>query len=304
MEFRWMGKAKIEIFASTSWEITISTIGNARTVSSGPDSFSGCTRDTARHLWNNEIRLRKAGKCIICLEEKWEFLVSADLLTSMLWIIQWAPRDSAAPISHATFSCDSQLVYASFLDGTVCIFTAAHLRLRCRINPSSYLPSSVRQVFFSWYINLELFFLGFHSEYQKLGSLLSEFWYKIVWDFRNLVKLSLFFYPNSFLTLLVIFLLQFERAPSRDRCTSTRGKSVCIRPIGWFCSRFWATRIGRQMGGPTTGRKRVSEQRTNHAFGPRSSSKVIGSASDEIRHGGNVAFCTLAGKKEQITFTW
>ncbi|KAH6755196.1 Transducin family protein / WD-40 repeat family protein [Perilla frutescens var. hirtella] len=56
---------------------------------------------------------------------------------------QWVPPESAAPISHATFSCDSQLVYASFLDATVCIFTAAQLRLRCRINPSAYLPSSL-----------------------------------------------------------------------------------------------------------------------------------------------------------------
>ncbi|XP_042064414.1 protein TOPLESS-like isoform X1 [Salvia splendens] len=63
--------------------------------------------------------------------------------TKLTCMKQWTPRESAASISHATFSCDSQLVYASFLDGTVCIFTAAHLRLRCRINPSSYLPSSV-----------------------------------------------------------------------------------------------------------------------------------------------------------------
>ncbi|XP_058728883.1 topless-related protein 1-like isoform X2 [Vicia villosa] len=56
---------------------------------------------------------------------------------------QWAPRESSAPISHATFSCDSQLIYASFLDATVCVFNASNLRLRCRINPSAYLPASV-----------------------------------------------------------------------------------------------------------------------------------------------------------------
>ncbi|XP_051135029.1 topless-related protein 1-like isoform X2 [Andrographis paniculata] len=63
--------------------------------------------------------------------------------TKLESVKQWVPRESAAPISHATLSCDSQLVYASFLDSTVCIFTASHLRLRCRINPSAYLPSSV-----------------------------------------------------------------------------------------------------------------------------------------------------------------
>lgn len=64
----------------------------------------------------------------------------------VLLLQQWA-RESGAPISHATFSCDSQLVYASFLDATVCIFTASHLRLRCRINPAAYLSPSVRQDF-------------------------------------------------------------------------------------------------------------------------------------------------------------
>ncbi|XP_051147606.1 topless-related protein 1-like [Andrographis paniculata] len=63
--------------------------------------------------------------------------------TKLECVKQWGPRESSAPISHATFSCDSQMVYASFLDGTVCVFTASQLRLRCRINPSAYLLSSV-----------------------------------------------------------------------------------------------------------------------------------------------------------------
>ncbi|KAJ6803980.1 protein TPR3-like isoform X2 [Iris pallida] len=56
---------------------------------------------------------------------------------------QWGPRENSAPISHATFSCDSQLIYTSFLDATVCIFSASNLRLRCRINPAAYLPANV-----------------------------------------------------------------------------------------------------------------------------------------------------------------
>ncbi|CAI9113928.1 OLC1v1014633C2 [Oldenlandia corymbosa var. corymbosa] len=55
---------------------------------------------------------------------------------------QWS-RESAAPISHATFSCDSQLIYASFLDATVCVFTAMQLQMRCRINPPAYLPNNI-----------------------------------------------------------------------------------------------------------------------------------------------------------------
>ncbi|RVW81011.1 Protein TOPLESS [Vitis vinifera] len=63
--------------------------------------------------------------------------------TKLDCVKQWVQREAAAPISHATFSCDSLLVYASFLDATVCVFSAANLRLRCRINPTAYLPASV-----------------------------------------------------------------------------------------------------------------------------------------------------------------
>ncbi|VAI07633.1 unnamed protein product [Triticum turgidum subsp. durum] len=61
-----------------------------------------------------------------------------------LVVHQWPPREtSAPPITHATFSCDSQLIYASFLDATVCIFSASSLRLQCRILPASYLPQNI-----------------------------------------------------------------------------------------------------------------------------------------------------------------
>ncbi|KAM0933886.1 putative transcription factor WD40-like family [Dioscorea sansibarensis] len=56
---------------------------------------------------------------------------------------QWMPRESSAPISPATFSCDSQLIYVSFLDATVYVFNAANLKLRCRINPTAYLPANI-----------------------------------------------------------------------------------------------------------------------------------------------------------------
>ncbi|KAG9150918.1 hypothetical protein Leryth_003045 [Lithospermum erythrorhizon] len=63
--------------------------------------------------------------------------------TKLECIKQWIPPETSTPISHATFSCDSQLVYASFYDGTICIFNAASLHMQCRINPSAYLsPTS------------------------------------------------------------------------------------------------------------------------------------------------------------------
>jgi WD40 repeat protein len=63
--------------------------------------------------------------------------------TKLDCVKQWVPRENSAPISHATFSCDSQLVYASFVDATVCVFSASHLRLRCRITPLAYLSPNV-----------------------------------------------------------------------------------------------------------------------------------------------------------------
>ncbi|KAG8379818.1 hypothetical protein BUALT_Bualt07G0129000 [Buddleja alternifolia] len=57
-------------------------------------------------------------------------------------IKQWVvPRESSAAITDATYSCNSQSIYASFDDGSVNVFTAG-LNLRCRINPSAYLPSN------------------------------------------------------------------------------------------------------------------------------------------------------------------
>ncbi|XWS17843.1 hypothetical protein CRYUN_Cryun33cG0103100 [Craigia yunnanensis] len=56
---------------------------------------------------------------------------------------QWVPEDSSR-ISHATFSCDSQMVYACFVDGTMSIFGASDLELKCQILPTAYLPTSSR----------------------------------------------------------------------------------------------------------------------------------------------------------------
>ncbi|CAM6037067.1 unnamed protein product [Sphagnum compactum] len=56
----------------------------------------------------------------------------------------WVPRDSfSASISNATYSCDSQLVYAGFVDGSVGVFDAESLRPRCRLLPSVHIPQGV-----------------------------------------------------------------------------------------------------------------------------------------------------------------
>ncbi|XWS20441.1 hypothetical protein CRYUN_Cryun31cG0101500 [Craigia yunnanensis] len=55
---------------------------------------------------------------------------------------QWIPRESSGSITDAVYSCDSQSIYASFEDASVCILTSSTLQLSCRINPSAYLPSN------------------------------------------------------------------------------------------------------------------------------------------------------------------
>nr|CAB3476729.1 unnamed protein product [Digitaria exilis] len=58
-------------------------------------------------------------------------------------IYQWIPQDTlSAPISHASYSCNSQLVFAAFTDGNIGVFDAENLRLRCRVAPSVYMSST------------------------------------------------------------------------------------------------------------------------------------------------------------------
>ncbi|XP_027351654.1 topless-related protein 3-like isoform X2 [Abrus precatorius] len=54
-------------------------------------------------------------------------------------IRQWVPQDVLpAPISYASYSCNSQLIYATFCDGNTGVFDADSLRLRCRIALSTF----------------------------------------------------------------------------------------------------------------------------------------------------------------------
>jgi hypothetical protein len=58
--------------------------------------------------------------------------------------MQWVPQSPfTAAISNATYSCDSQLVYTGFVDGSVGVFDAESLRPRCRLAPSVHIPQGV-----------------------------------------------------------------------------------------------------------------------------------------------------------------
>ncbi|KAL3528878.1 hypothetical protein ACH5RR_008200 [Cinchona calisaya] len=71
-----------------------------------------------------------------------ETLIAVYEASKLDCINQWVPRESSSAITDATYSCDSQLIYASFEDGSICVLTGAALKLRCQINPAAYLPSN------------------------------------------------------------------------------------------------------------------------------------------------------------------
>lgn len=56
---------------------------------------------------------------------------------------KWDIEDLYNPITDATFSSDSQLVYASLVSGMILILDASNLRIQFVVNPAAYLPSSI-----------------------------------------------------------------------------------------------------------------------------------------------------------------
>ncbi|KAK7383491.1 hypothetical protein VNO78_29170 [Psophocarpus tetragonolobus] len=59
--------------------------------------------------------------------------------TELRCVNQWIPESPLLMITQAAFSCDGHTVYSILVDGTVAIFYAPNLQIRCRIYPSTYL---------------------------------------------------------------------------------------------------------------------------------------------------------------------
>ncbi|XP_044482411.1 topless-related protein 3-like isoform X5 [Mangifera indica] len=90
--------------------------------------------DTRVHFHTDQIR-------ILVVHETQLAIYDA---SKMERIRQWVPQDMlSAPISCATYSCHSQLVFATFCDGNIGVFDADTLRLRCQIALSAYTSTSV-----------------------------------------------------------------------------------------------------------------------------------------------------------------
>ncbi|KAG0559967.1 hypothetical protein M758_10G138100 [Ceratodon purpureus] len=99
-----------------------------------PGGRSPSMGDTRVQFHNDQVRL-------LVVHESQLAVYDASKLDR---IRQWVPQSPfTAAISNATYSCDSQLVYTGFVDGSVGVFDAETLRPRCRLAPSVHIPQGV-----------------------------------------------------------------------------------------------------------------------------------------------------------------
>lgn len=145
LEHGWMGEAKQQVFASSTWEITAGCFRHPRAVPSRSDPSVGCPWDADSHLRCSKTGLVDAGKSI-----KVRMYCKQDSVLNLIILLinetQWVRKEATGPITSATYSCDSQSIFVSFENGSVDVLTASNLRLRCRINPTAYLPPNPRWV--------------------------------------------------------------------------------------------------------------------------------------------------------------
>ncbi|KAG2334403.1 hypothetical protein Bca52824_005583 [Brassica carinata] len=90
---------------------------------------------------NTQVQFHQNGIHLLVVNETHIAIYDAqklDLLNN------WFRLEAITPITSGTYSGDSQSIFVSFEDGTVDVLTASNLRLRCRINPTAYLPSNPR----------------------------------------------------------------------------------------------------------------------------------------------------------------
>ncbi|XP_042472112.1 protein TOPLESS-RELATED PROTEIN 2-like [Zingiber officinale] len=118
--------AQLCVWGIDSWEKK-----NSRFI----QAFTGCTSPLVGDI---QIQFHSNQTHLLVVHER-QIAIYNSKLDSLCW---WSPKDTlSASVSSATFSCDSLLVYAAFVDGAVGIFEADSLRLHCQIAPSAYISS-------------------------------------------------------------------------------------------------------------------------------------------------------------------
>ncbi|WRX32540.1 WD40 repeat - like 10 [Theobroma cacao] len=133
---------------SKTMNVLVSSGADAQIFTWNPDGWEKC-KSKSLQLPDERMPVLESNTQVQFHLDQIHFLVVHETQLSiheandLTCVQQWVPEDSTR-ISQATYSCDSQMVYACFTDGTVAIFGASDLELKCQIIPTAYLPTSAR----------------------------------------------------------------------------------------------------------------------------------------------------------------
>uniref|UniRef100_M4CP68 CTLH domain-containing protein n=1 Tax=Brassica campestris TaxID=3711 RepID=M4CP68_BRACM len=120
--------SQVCVWSMAGWEKRSSMYLNAPKGRSMP-----AVSDTRVQFHQNEIHLLVVNETQIAIYDAQKL----DCLNT--WFLREA---TGRRITSGTYSGDSKSIFVGFEDGTVNVLTASNLRLRCRINPTAYLPSN------------------------------------------------------------------------------------------------------------------------------------------------------------------
>ncbi|XP_028106354.1 protein TPR3-like isoform X1 [Camellia sinensis] len=91
-------------------------------------------------LWDTQVQFHQDQKHFLVVTELKFAIYTTELECKNQRCL---PLDLSKMIVHATFSCDSQLVYIAIKNGTVAMFSFSNLQLLCEILRDAYLPSNI-----------------------------------------------------------------------------------------------------------------------------------------------------------------
>ncbi|KAK8671171.1 hypothetical protein V6N13_037776 [Hibiscus sabdariffa] len=119
--------AQLFFWSTGNWE-KINSVGLEMPAGKAPQ---GATRV---QFHSDQVRLLVCHETVLAVYD----------VSKMECIRLWIPQEVlSSPVSSAAYSCNSQLVYATFTDGNIGVFDADSLKLRCRIAPSAYITPAL-----------------------------------------------------------------------------------------------------------------------------------------------------------------
>nr|XP_025888349.1 topless-related protein 1-like isoform X5 [Solanum lycopersicum] len=120
--------SQIVVWNSTNWEREGSTM-----LQTSADWLPTEVSETS-------VEFQRDEKCFLVVHETQIAIYEP---TKLECVKQWIIKNFCARISHATFSCDSEWIYAVMKDGIVLILSASDLSPKYEIDPSTFLTSDL-----------------------------------------------------------------------------------------------------------------------------------------------------------------